>query len=376
MTSVTSLRRRSLVVGVLALALCAIWGWFSHQQVFVSYLIAWLFFLGIALGSMVNLMVYRLTGGAWGDLLLRPLEAAMRTLPVIVLLGAPLLLGLSELYPWIHPDPTQAGEVLAHKAWYLNMPFFLVRALVYFAVWLFFAYRLRMLPNDAADAVRLRRLSVAGLIAYTLTVTFASIDWIMSLTPQWYSTTFGLLIAIAQALSGFAAAMAAAGLLLRAGAVNDVGPRVLQDVGNLLLMFVLTWTYLAFTQYLIIWAEDLPHEIGWYLPRLHTSWYAIAWVLIVFHFALPFAILLFRRCKRSPAWIAALGLTMLAAHWVDVLWLVAPTFRTHGLQLEWGDLLATLGIGGVALAAAARVFEMPRRLVAEAPGMRRVEQHG
>ena len=283
-------------------------------------------------------------------------------LVVAALLGLPLLLGLDQLYAWARPHASQASELLAHKAWYLNVPFFLLRAALYFAVWLFFAHRMRALLGSRTDATQLRRTSIAGLMAYALTVTFAGIDWIMSLTPQWYSTTFGLLTGIAQALAGFAAAMVAAGVLVcRNGVAEPGAPRVLQDVGNLLLMFVLTWTYLAFTQYLIIWSEDLPDEIGWYLPRLHTSWYAIAWVLVVFHFALPFTILLFRRAKRSAVWIAGLGMLMLVAQWVDMLWLVAPTFRPAGFRLEWGDLLATAGLGGIVLAVALSRIESPRQ---------------
>jgi len=362
MERLASLRNRSLIAGSASLVLCALWGWFAREQFFVSYLVAWLFFLGIALGAMVDLMVSRLTGGAWGELLLRPLEAAMSTLPAIALLGLPLLLGLDQLYAWARPHASQASELLAHKAWYLNVPFFLLRAALYFAVWLFFAHRMRALLGSRTDATQLRRTSIAGLMAYALTVTFAGIDWIMSLTPQWYSTTFGLLTGIAQALAGFATAMVAAGVLVRRNGVAEPGaPRVLQDVGNLLLMFVLTWTYLAFTQYLVIWSEDLPDEIGWYLPRLQTSWYAIAWVLVVFHFALPFTILLFRRAKRSAVWIAGLGMLMLVAQWVDMLWLVAPTFRPAGFRLEWGDLLATAGLGGIVLAVALSRIEPPRQ---------------
>jgi hypothetical protein len=299
----------------------------------------------------------------------------MRTLPAIALLGLPLLLGLDQLYSWMRPDAAMASE-LAQKAWYLNVPFFLCRAVLYFAVWLYLAHRMRGLMTGT-QSPRLRRLSVVGLIAYALTVTFAAVDWIMSLTPQSSSTTFGLLTGIAQSLAGFAAAMAAAGLLVRRGLIADLGaPRVLQDVGNLLLMFVLTWTYLAFTQYLIIWSADLPHEIGWYLPRLHTSWYAIAWVLVVFHFALPFVILLFRSAKRSAVWIAGLGTLMLCAHWIDVVWLVAPTFRPHGLRLEWGDLLATIGIGGIALATALWRIEPINERPARSQPLHGARQHG
>jgi hypothetical protein len=371
-----NLKRRSLIVGAIALAVCVVWGFFERTQFFVSYLVAWLFFLGIALGSMVNLMVHRLTGGAWGELLLRPLEAAMGALPVIALLGIPLLLGLHQLYPWARPDAVRASDLLMNKAWYLNEPFFVLRAALYFTVWLWLAHRFRVLQSRGDDR-RLHGLSIIGLMVYAITVTCAAIDWVMSLTPQWYSTTFGLLTGISQSLAGFACAMGAAGLLVHRGAFPALGaPRVLQDIGNLLLMFVLTWSYLAFTQYLIIWYEDLPPEIDWYVPRLHTSWYAVAWVLIIAHFALPFAILLFRRAKRSAAGIAALGLLMLAAHWIDVLWLVAPPFRSTGLRLECGDLLATLGIGGIAFAAGLHRIDSMQTSEGASPSLGRAQQNG
>jgi uncharacterized membrane protein YidH (DUF202 family) len=318
-------------------------------------------------------MVYRLTGGAWGALLLRPLEAAMRTLPLIAVLGLPLLLGLDGLYPWARAGASH-DAVLAGKTWYLNVPFFLARAAVCFAVWLYFARRMNVAGRDGA---RLRRAAIAGLIAYALTVTLAGIDWIMSLSPDWYSTTFGLLTGVAQSLAGFAAAMVAAGLLVRRGTLSALGPpRVLQDVGNLMLMFVLLWTYLAFMQYLIIWAEDLPREIGWYLPRLHTSWYAVALALVVFHFALPFLILLSRRAKRSARGIVTLGGLMLGAHWVDVLWLVAPAFRTSGLRLELGDPLAMAGIGGIVVAAALRHLGASLGQEADTRPLDGARQHG
>src|SRR5689334_19427514 len=187
MPSVPTLRRQSLIAGFIALALWALWGFFDRTQGFVSYLTAWLFFLGIALGSMVNLMVHRLTGGAWGDVLLQPLEAAMRALPVIALLGLPLLFGLDRLYPWARPDAVRASDLLTNKAWYLNVTFFLLRAAFYFAVWLALAHRFRA-AQKKGDQRALQRLSIVGLIAYAITVTFAAIDWVMSLTPQWSST--------------------------------------------------------------------------------------------------------------------------------------------------------------------------------------------
>jgi hypothetical protein len=348
-------QRWSLAAGIVALAVCGAALLFQRELVFQSYLVAWLFCLGIALGSTANLMVYHLTGGGWGALLQGPLQSASMSLPWLGLLGIPLLPGLPDLYAWALPGAADHSALIMQKSWYLNLPFFLIRALLYFSIWIALAVALDAASRRKNQSVqRLQRLCVVGLIAYAITVTFAAVDWIMSLTVQWYSTTFGLLIAIGQALAGFAAALSAAALMSRREPSALASPRVFQDLGNLLLMYVLTWTYLAFTQYLIVWAEDLPHEISWYLPRLHTSWHAVAWFLIVFHFALPFVILLFRAAKRDVRVMAALGGLMLCAHWVDVLWLVVPPFRPEGFRIEWTDVLATIGVGGIALAAAIR----------------------
>lgn len=382
-TGIGRWQRTVLVVGLVALALSLAAALFDRRQFFQSYLFVWLFCLGLSLGAMANLMVHHLTGGAWGWLIRRPLEAAVMALPLLALLFVPLLFGLADLYPWARPETVAGSALLQEKAWYLDRPFFLLRAAIYFAVWLALAYRLASLSNvqdrdaDPALAGRLRALSAAGLIAYALTVTFAAVDWIMSLTPSWYSTAFGLLIGVGQSLSAFAFAILCAGRLAEREPLRELAaPARFQDLGNLLLMFVMTWAYLAFTQYLIIWAEDLPPEIAWYLPRTQTSWRWVAIFLIVFHFALPFLILLFRAAKRSARAMAALGGAMLAVHWVHVLWLVAPAFRTGGFALHWMDLSATLGIGGLWLAAVLWTLHTRPLLPQAAPGLKEVLQHG
>ena len=202
--------------------------------------------------------------------------------------------------------------------------------------------------------------SAVGLLAYAVTVTFAAIDWIMSLMPQWYSTAFGLLAAIGQALAAFS--FATAYTAWRFGAAE--GKRIpgtstpeedevrsrFQDLGNLLLTLVMTWAYLAFTQYLIIWAEDLPNEIAWYLPRVETSWRVVALCLVAFHFALPLLVLLSRRAKRAPRVLGMLAALLLLAHLVDTWWLVVPTFRTGGITLAWADPADVVALGGLWLA--------------------------
>ncbi|HKW79991.1 MAG TPA: hypothetical protein VJQ49_03180 [Casimicrobiaceae bacterium] len=347
-------RRRLWLAGAIGAVLLAVDAFIDPRSLLFSYLFVWWFLLGIPLGSMAILMVHNMSGGAWGERIRPALEAALRLLPAMFVLSIPLWFGLAELYPWARPAEVEASALLQDKAWYLDPSFFFVRAVVYFVVWLVLARLLRKwsfaraADGDSAAAKRLRAISALGLLAYSLTVTLAAVDWIMSLFPQWYSTTFGLLVGIGQALCAFAFATTCA-----AWGHREADPRtasVFQDLGNLLLMFVMTWAYLAFTQYLITWAEDLPKEIVWYLPRVLTSWRWIAIALVVFHFALPFLVLLSRRAKRAPRALGALAAMLVVAHLVDAYWLVMPALRPAGFALGWSDLFAVLALGGVWLA--------------------------
>jgi hypothetical protein len=347
-------QRAAWIAGVIAAVLLACDAFFDRGAVFFSYLFVWWFLLGIPLGSMAILMVHNLSGGGWGERIRPALEAALRMLPVVLVMSAPLWFGLADLYPWARPADVVASPLLQGKAWYLDRVFFVVRGAVYFVVWLALAHLLRKWSfaraagGDTAEARRLRAISALGLLVYGFTITFAAVDWIMSLFPEWYSTTFGLLTGIGQALGAFAFAIVCAARAQRGA--DERTASVFQDLGNLLLMFVMTWAYLAFTQYLIIWAEDLPNEIVWYLPRVQTSWRWVAIILVVFHFALPFLVLLSRRAKRAPRSLGLLAAMLVLAHLVDSFWVVLPAWRPTGFAIAWSDLLAVLALGGIWLA--------------------------
>jgi hypothetical protein len=277
-----------------------------------SYLFAWLLFLGLALGGMANLMLHNLTGGAWG-LAVRPtFIAAARLVPLAALLGIPVLLAMRHLYP------------IADSGWF-SAPFFVARGVLYLALWSAFALLLR----------RSVAWSAIGLIVYVFTMSLAATDWIASLVPQWYSSGFGLVVAIGQMLGAMALAVASIGL--RAPAPER---QVFLDLGNLLLMYVMTWAYLAFMQFLIVWVGNLPREIAWYVPRLQTGWVALGVILVVFHFFAPLAILLFRSAKRSALFLGSLAAALLAVHVIDVYWLVAPSVRPLGFHINVLDVLA------------------------------------
>lgn len=347
----------ALAAGAAALLLCAWSGRSDARQALLSYLFAFLFFTGLSLGSLALLMVHALTGGEWGERLRPQLLAAARTLPLQAALAVPLLLGMRDLYPWAVPGAAAHDAQLAAQRWYLDPPFFVLRTLVCFALWLILGALFERFSAQPARAAALPRLAAAGLIVYALTSLIAATDWVMSLLPHWHSSTFGMLLATGWVLAAAALAVWRAAGSQDEGAVRD--RQVLRDLGNLLLVLVLAWSYLAYMQYLTVWIADLPSETSWYVPRTLTSWRALAWFLIAFHFAVPFAILLSRRAKELRAWLATTAALLLAAHLADAFWLVVPADRPLGLTLRLTDLLAPAGMGALWWAAYAGLPRVP-----------------
>jgi hypothetical protein len=299
-------------------------------------------------------MVYNLTGGAWGVAIRRPLEAGAGVMPVVALLFVPLLFGLQHIYPWIGQPSVMADEVVKGKRAYLNVPFFVVRAAVYFAAWLTLAFLLRRWSH-AQDrtgnphyADLMQKLSGGGIVLLGFTLTFASFDWVMSLDPKWFSTIYGLVFLGGQGLGAMAFAIAVAYLLSRrADYARVLKPTVLNDLGNLMLAFVMLWAYFAFSQLLIIWAGNLPEEIPWYLRRIAGNWKFVATGLAVFYFAMPFLVLLSRLNKRRHRRLAAIATGVLVVRAVDTYFLVAPEFSPTGIAAHWLDLATLAAVGGV-----------------------------
>jgi hypothetical protein len=350
-------QRPALFVGVAALAACAVGGFFAPAQFFHSYLFAFLFWAGIALGCMAVAMLHHVTGGAWGLPIRRPLESGTRTLPLMALLFLPIVAGARKLYEWADPVAVARDAALQHKSLYLNVPFFFGRAVLYFGAWLAFAYFLNRwsLQQDATGGRtinrRLQLLSSAGLVVYGLTVTFASIDWAMSLEPHWFSTMYGVLFIAGQGLSAFAFIVVVLVLLAeRAPLSGYVAARHYHDLGKLMLAFVMFWAYVSFSQYLIIWAGNLPEEIPWYLRRLQGGWGWIAVAILLFHFVLPFLMLLPASANRNPRVLATVAGLVVFMQLVEIFWLTQPPFAGGHFRLHWMDLLAPIGVGGLWLA--------------------------
>jgi hypothetical protein len=377
------IQQQSVLVGGVGLVLCLAGAFLDSEQFFRSYLLAYLFWIGIALGSLAIVMLHHLVGGAWGSVIRRLLESGTQTLPLMALLFAPLLFGLQDLYIWARPQEVLADELLRHKSPYLNVPFFVTRTALYFAAWIGAAYLLNKwsLEHDRAGepAVtrRLRFLSGPGLVLYGLTVTFASIDWVMSLEPHWLSTIYGILFIVGQGLATLAFVIIVLSLLADREPLSKViSASHFHDLGNLLLAFVMLWTYIAFSQYLIIWSGNLPEEIPWILHRTTGGWEWIGLLLVPFHFVLPFLLLLSRDTKRKARMLFKVALLIFLMRLVDLFWLVAPAFHPSGLSLHWMDLAATIGVGGIWIAVF--VWQLKGRpiLPRHDPRLQEVFRHG
>jgi hypothetical protein len=286
-----------------------------------SYLFAWLLFLGLALGSMANLMLHNLTGGRWGVAVRPAFVAATSLVPLAAVLAIPVLLAMRSLYP------------IAPSGWFAPA-FFIARSVCYLAIWTVLSFTVARSTSQGLSAV--------GLIVYAFTMSLAAVDWIGSLVPEWYSTAFGLVVGVGQMLGAMALAVAYIGLRSPPGSRD-----LFNDLGNLLLMYVMTWAYLAFMQFLIVWVGNLPREISWYVPRLQTGWFAIGVLLVVFHFFAPLAILLSRAAKRSGFFLGSLAAALLAMHAVDVYWLVAPSVRPSAFSIAWLDPVALIVVAAL-----------------------------
>ncbi len=322
---------RSLVaIGALLLLAALPTLWLAPDVLFAAWLAACWFNLGIVLGALTWLWIHRLTGGTWGEALRPYIVALAARLPRVLLCCLPLLFGLDRLYPWLGA-PVDASADPAHAfVDFWHAPAFLAaRFVVYAVVWLALARSARRPLSSGAAA--------AALMVHLVITSLASVDALVALVPGWSSSVFGLLALSGQAFGGGAWVVALACAALRARGRQPIteGVPLSRDFGNLLLTALLLWAYLSFMQLLIIWAENLPREISWYVPRLQTGWLLVGVALVLLHFALPLVLLLFRAIKDSPLRLGWLAVAMVAAHALDVVWLVLPSVAPHQIAAWW-----------------------------------------
>jgi len=348
------LRRGAFAVGAAAAAACVAGAWLDRGQFFRSYLVAVLYWLSIAVGCSAIGMLHHLTRGGWGLMIRRVLEAASGTLPLVALFFVPLLFGLRNLYRWARPAEVLADPHLRHQAIYLNEPFFIARAALYFAIWCGFAWvlgRLSARQDQGRDKGLTRRMQIIaapGLVLYCLTATFASIDWLMSLDSRWYSTIYGVYFVGGHAIAGMSFAVLVALYLSARGPMSAAfRPIHFHDYGKLLLTFVVLWAYFAVSQLIIIWSGNLAEEITWYRGRLLGGWSGVSLALVALHFALPFVLLLSREGKRNAGRLSAVAVLLLVMRWVDLHWLAAPAFSPDRPAFHWLDAATAIALGGI-----------------------------
>lgn len=390
-------QRTALIVGLLALVLSAVVSFIFGGAVafFRSYLVGYVFWCGVAVGSLAIMMLHHLSGGAWGLVVRRIFEAATRTVfPLLVILFIPIAVSLfwhpigpdghaQALYEWSDHHVVETDPIIKAKAkYYLNIPFFLARAAFYFVVWTALAFLLNKWSRqqDETGDPRLKdwmqNVSGPGILLFGLTVTFAAIDWMMSLEPHWFSTIYGLLIMAGWGLTAFAFMILVASILARHEPMDHVfQPSHFHDYGKLLLAFVMIYAYFAFSQFLIIWSANIPEEIPWYLRRLRGGWQFVGLAVVLFHFALPFVLLLSRTLKRDYRTLSRVALMVLCARVIDMVYLVSPAFIHEGEAPHFKpfDLLTmiglTIGIGGIWIAYFIRELKSRPLLPVNAPGL-------
>lgn len=355
------MQRTSLAIGAAGALACIVGAIAVPGEHFLrSYLLGYMIWLGISLGSLGILMLAHLTGAQWGFVVRRILEAASLNVFIMALLFIPVLVGVPHLYVWARPEVLARDALIQHQHSYLNWPSFVIRAFVYFIVWCFLALRFNRWswsqdqPNPRDLGLRFRNLSSIGLVVYVLTMSFAAIDWMMSLEPHWHSTVYGFYVTAGQGLIAFCFVIAMLALLFRDRPLSEIVSREhVHDLGKLMFSFLILWAYMAFSQALIYWSANLPSEIAWYVDRTTGAWWIIGVVLIFGHFLVPFLVLLSRDLKRDIEKLAIVALWLMLMRWLDLYWLIIPNFddtRGH-LSFSWINVASTLGIGGLWLAA-------------------------
>jgi hypothetical protein len=353
-------RRLAAIVGGVGMVLLLIGAVIiDRKQFFQAYIVGFAFWGGIAVGSLALLMLQHLTGGGWGLVIRRVLEASTRTLPLVVLLFIPIIIGASSLYEWTNKEALEEHPVVKGKTPYLNLPFFSVRAVIYLGIWFLLAFFLNKWSleqdrtGDRRFAKNMRLLSGPGMVLLIFSVTFAAIDWFMSLEPEWSSTIYGFIFVASWSLSALAFTIAVMANLSKEEPMNRiVAPLHFHDLGKLLLALVMLWAYFAFSQFLIIWSGNLPEEIHWYLVRMHGAWGVIIVTVAILHFFAPFLFLLSRNLKRDPHKLVIIAGLVLVMRVIDLWWMLVPAFSKEHFPLSsfWMYVVSPLAVGGLWLA--------------------------
>jgi hypothetical protein len=344
----------SLIAGIIGLLL-SIGGYFlDHGQFFHSYLVAFAFWFTMSIGALFLTLLHHLTSAVWTVVIRRLFETMMVILPWLMLFFIPVLFGMKDLFHWAHPELVAHDHLLTLKSPYLNVPLFIVRALIFAGIWTLFSwllYRNSIKNDETGDPSfiqKAKKISPLGIILFAFTLSFASFDWIMSLDAHWYSTIFGLYIFSGSTLSAYCVLTLLVIHFVKSGELKDyVTMEHFHDLGKLIFTFLVFWSYMAFSQYFLIWYANIPEETIWFSHRWVGSWKTVSVFLVVGHFVVPFFILIIRASKRNLNVLAIMAVWMLFMHYIDLYWLVMPTFHHENAHFSWMDLTTLLGIGGI-----------------------------
>jgi hypothetical protein len=351
--ALTKWRTPALVIGIIGVLLSALGASLDVNQFLRSYLYAFVFMASLSLGSLVILMIQYLTGGGWGLVIRRVAEAAARVMPLVLIAFIPIVFGLRHLYSWTDPQLMASDHVMHAKAGYLNMPFFVGRSAFYLIAWIiiaFFMTRWSAMQEETVEYSRtlaLRKISAFGLVFMALTLSFASVDWLMSLQPKWYSTMFGISYMVGNVLSGFAFVIIIATCLATSEPLSRfIEPIYFRDLGNLLFAAIMFWAYVTFSEFLLIWYANLREEVPWHLTRMRGGWGVITLMLVVLHFFLPWFILLMRSAKDHGQRLRLVAILILLMRVVYYYWIVMPTYHEQ-LRISWMDIATVAGLTGI-----------------------------
>ena len=351
---VSRVQSLGLAVGGVAFVLSIVGAFMSPDKFYQSYLFSYMLVLGLTLGSLGLLMLQHLTGGRWGIVIRRPLEAASRVLPLTAILFIPIIFGMKFLYrAWLDPEKVKAEPLSDYQQHYLTHSGFLIRAVIYFAIWLLlmvlFNKWSKQQDVDREDRALRRRIKMfagPGVILYVLAMTFAAIDWVMSLSPHWASTIYGFIFIGGQAITAMSLMIIVAVALSKSAVYGAVYKQRMHDLGKWLFAFNMLWAYFDFSQLLIIWSGNQPEEITFYQSRLHGGWGVVAVIVLVFSFGLPFLILLSSHVKKTPSLISKVALWMLVFRLVDLYWMTRPEF-TKNPTVYWLDIVVPVALVGL-----------------------------
>ncbi len=354
-----SIKSLAIFTGLIGAGVCVFGCWKFHDQFFYAYLTSYIFWVTIGLGGLFFTLLHHLVDATWSVVLRRMTESVMVTLPIMLVFFIPVYLGMHELYHWSHADAVAHDELLQHKSAWLNPKLFSIRTLIYFVIWFIFGHFLYKLSikQDTEDdpeqkiKEKMRQISGPGMLLFALTITFASFDWLMSLDPHWYSTIFGVYIFAGSLLSILSFVTLLVVLLRKNNVLNEeISIEHFHDLGKLIFAFTVFWTYIAFSQYFLIWYGNIPEETVWYLHRWEGGWNKVSLFIVFGHFVVPFFVLLSRVPKRSITVMTIVSFWMLFIHWIDLYWIILPNFN-HRFHFSLTDLVlniaAFLSIGGL-----------------------------